>query len=149
MPSSILWDHEHQVTLEWLQEKGCVEPLVALLRDCDRPLHPELRLWLALMLTGDHQCRWRLECKRHPRWQKRDLAALTARDLKIGLFIHRLWSEGKRLIDAKGEATEKFDLQDRRLDDVWTMYREVSLRLRDSGIPLAPELKPLRPRRRR
>ena len=71
MPSSA-WDHENLTALEGLQS-GNVEPLIALLEDTARPLHPELRRWLATMLWGDTEARWWFECKRHQGFPKADL----------------------------------------------------------------------------
>jgi hypothetical protein len=87
-------DHENLEALTGLQQ-GNVEPLITLLEDTDRSLHPEVRRWLALMLMGDLQTRWWLACKKHPGFTQPDDNALLFRNLAVGMFIHSKWSAGE------------------------------------------------------
>jgi hypothetical protein len=48
------WVRENLAALYGLQA-GDVEPLIALLEETRRHLHPELRHWIASMLRGDSQ----------------------------------------------------------------------------------------------
>lgn len=136
------WDHENLDALDGLQ-KGDVEPLISLLEDVGRPLHAELRLWLALMLKGDTQTRWWLQCMRHPGFQKPDDMAIV-RPWFIGVRIHQLWSEGGTITAAKVKAKSEFHRGIRSIDGAWIDYRKLYFRLKGQGIDLCPGLRPLR-----
>ena len=137
------WDGENLDALKGLH-KGDVEPLITLLEEAERPLHPELRRWLARMLVGDPQVSWWLQCKRHPGFPKPDNAALELRDIRIGLCIHELWHEGATITEAKDQAAEKFKRKSRTIDDAWTDYRRLYFRLKDEGTDFFPQWRPLR-----
>ncbi len=118
------WDHENIAALEGMQE-GDIEPLIALLKETNRPLHPELRLWLAVMLIGDTQAQWWLERKPHPGSPKSDPVRLFNRDFSLGLRIHQLYTEGGTITEAKSRAAKEFGIQARTIDKAWTLYRKL------------------------
>ena len=139
------WDSENVSALEGLQA-GDDEPLVALLEETARPLHPELRRWLASMFKGNTEVRWWL--KRHPGFQKTDDSALHARDICIGHYIHKRHHDGDTVTDAKSLAAKKFGLKARTIDDAWLEYRRMYFRAKDDDDNFAEELRPLRGRQR-
>lgn len=139
------WDHESVAALEALQI-GDVEPLITLLEETKRPLHAELRLWLAAMLKGDATSvkdYW-LELKRHPGFLSTDVSVLVVRNIHIGKRIHALWDDGQNLTKAKASAQKKFRLGARTIDDIWAQYRRLYFQLKEEGISLSPGLRPLR-----
>ncbi len=140
------WDHENSTALEALQS-GDVEPLITLLEETKRPLHTELRLWLAAMLKGDATSvkdYW-LELKRHPGFPSTDASVFALRSIRIGKWIHALWNDGQDLTKAKASAEEEFGLGARTIDDIWAQYRSLYFQLEEEGISLSPGLRPLRP----
>lgn len=156
------WNSLNLAALEGLQD-GDVEPLIELLETTECEIHPELRLWLALMLKGDTQTHWWLERKKHPGFQKRaDDWDRAARSIKIGRRIHELWHgwpaiaqakalEGKewklqrRTVDeAKSLAGEECGFQARTIDNAWARYRALCFRMKEEGSSLSSDLRPLR-----
>jgi hypothetical protein len=156
------WDSLNLAALEGLQD-GDVEPLIELLEKSGCEIHPELRLWLAMMLKGDTQARWWLELKKHPGFQKgADDWDRAERSIKIGRRIHELWHgwptiaqakalEGKeselqpRTVDeAKSLAGEEWGFRARTIDSAWARYRTLYFRMKKEGSSLSSDLRPLR-----
>ena len=65
------------------------------------------------------------------------------RNYLIGRHIHRLYSNGSGVTDAKGDAADKFKLGDRTIDDAWTLYRRVYPRLKEDDPKMEPDMKAL------
>lgn len=141
--SASTFDRENLAALRGLQE-GDVEPLIELLKETERSLHPELRRWIALMLMGDSQSHWWLECKRHKGFPRPDLWRLVIRDLNIGTLIHKHHTAGDSITDAKKKAADDFHLEEHTIDNAWTTYRRVYFSIREDGLEFSPDLRSLR-----
>lgn len=132
---------------------GDIEPLIALLEDTGRPLHPELRRWLALMLKEgkpgaprSRQAKYALKIKGSPGRKKTGFLEKAGELdwLGVGQFVHHSWHKGARITDAKHEAAEKLHLNERTIDALWDKYRRIYFLALEDGENLAPQLKPLR-----
>jgi len=164
MPNGDL-DHENSEALIGLQT-GDVEPLISLLQDVKRPLHAELRLWLAATLVGDLQTLWWMEfnrhpsnpgagdleiwwfrIKRHPGFPRGGDPELFVRQMQIGRHIHELWDRRIKITVAHNIAVEKFNCEIRTIQSAWGVYRDVYFRLREDDISVSEDLVELRPRK--
>lgn len=137
------WDTENLDAFDALK-KGDDEPLIALLEETGRPLHPELRRWLAAMFKGNTEVRWWL--KRHPGFQKTDDGKLLVRGMCIGHRVHELWHQRVPITKAIAQAVEEFGLEERTIQGAWAEYRQLYWRAKDAGDDLAEGLRPLRKR---